>query len=223
MPDYAATQAAMIQGMIDASRSVNQQMGTVISRETNTARAIVSFDGSSGIGQPVKCFENVVVTTGDRVGMVKFEGDWVIVGNYSATGLADVVSCFAYTSSATYIGATFSDMPSSPQTAFAKQRDLTQLQLGLAVACRSDTNDTTIEWALMLTFPDATTFDQVMFRRYTATIANHLDRVGGLTTNLTLPAGLYSATARWRRVSGSGTPTVDGNDSVTITVKEVWV
>jgi hypothetical protein len=219
---YGADEIQLIDQRIDAAQVKAQKMGTVVTRDSTSPLVVVSFDGSSGIGQPAKCFETVVVDVGDRVGLIRFEGEWIVVGNYTARTWADELVGFAFTSTSTYSLATFADMPSSPAASFVKARDSTQLQIRLNLSCRSATAASTIgEFGLLITFPDATTLDQVVFRRVFNTADAHQDMSAGLTTNLTLPAGPYGLTARWRRVSGSGTLTVDVNDSVTMGVKEV--
>lgn len=223
MPNYGEAHAALIQAVVDDSKVVAQKMGTVVSRATAGAAAVVSFDGSSGLGQPVKCFESVVVAPGDRVGLIKFEGDWVIVGNYSTTLWADGLQGFAFTSTSTTTSATFVDMPGSPTIAVQKARDVTQFQLNIQLSCRSAAAASTImEFSFLIHLPDGvTTYESAIIRRVFNTADAHQDMAGGVTTNLTLPAGAYTLTARWRRVSGTGTPTTDVNDSVTMRVKEV--
>lgn len=55
--------------------------GTVVTRTGNTT-AMVTFDGSSK-ATPVKCFGDVNVDQGDRVGMVRLGVDWTIVGTFT--------------------------------------------------------------------------------------------------------------------------------------------
>lgn len=220
--DYAASLVSLVDQRIDQAQLKPTKMGTVEARETDTARCLVTFDGTSGIAQPVKCFESVVVDTGDRVGLIKYEGEWVITGNYTPRTWADEMVFFQFSSSTAITGSSFVDMPSSPTASFTKARDSTQLQIEMSLSLRSDTATSTIEVGALITFPDATTTDQVLFHRIILVTAGaHFDCHGGVTTALTLPAGPYGVTGRWRRSSGTGSPTIDSNDSITIHAKEV--
>ena len=55
--------------------------GSVVTRTGNTT-AMVTFDGSS-LPVPVKCFGDVNVDEGDRVGMVRIGVDWTIIGTFT--------------------------------------------------------------------------------------------------------------------------------------------
>lgn len=220
---YGASLINLIDQRIDHAQVKPTKMGTVLDRDSASARATVSLDGSSGVPQPVKCFESVVIDVGDRVGLIRFEGEWIIVGNYTPTTWADVLIGAQFISGNTTSG-TFVDMPGSPSVAFVKVRDSTQLQLTLGVAwyAAGMTGSGVTEFAYLIRYPDGvTTLDLLIIRRGVNLATTHADTYGGLTTVLTLPAGGYSITARWRRVSGNGTLTVDANDQITMHVKEV--
>jgi hypothetical protein len=219
---YGQDQARLIADQVAAGTVVAQKMGTVISRETATARASVSFDGGSGNGQPVKCFETVVCDSGDRVGLIKFEGEWIIVGNYTPRTLGHEISYTTYVGTApTYAGSTFQDMPSSPEVNIKKMRDDTQFMLHIAGSLRADASSTVYELALNITFPNASTSDESMLRRVLNAAADHRDYSAGHQTTGTFPAGSYTFVGRWRRISGTGNLTIDVNDTVTIEVEEV--
>jgi hypothetical protein len=55
--------------------------GTVVTRTGNTT-AMVTFDGSA-LATPVKCFGDVNIDEGDRVGLVKLGVDWTITGTFT--------------------------------------------------------------------------------------------------------------------------------------------
>lgn len=224
MPSYATALVQLIDDRIDRAQLKPTKMGTVQEREGGTARVIVTFDGGSGVGQPVKCFETVVVDIGDRVGLIKFEGEWIVVGNYTPRTLGDSLSLNNVVSTGTTTSATYVDMPGSPGTTFAKYRDATQLQLILMGSAFSDATSTSMDLAVLLTLPDTTTIDQPLFDFRFNTAGVHTTFAGGITTpGLTLPAGPYTAIGRWRRPAGSGVLTMDSSDSVTVWVREVPV
>jgi hypothetical protein len=222
--NFSEAQVSLIDQRIDDAQRRVTKMGTVQDREGATARAIVSFDGSSGVGQPVKCLETVVVDIGDRVAMAKVEGEWVIIGSYQPRLWGDSLSGLQMSSTSTTTSATFVDMPTSPRATLAKYRDATQLQIFVACSMTTTVNPTVVEVGGMITLPDATTSDQVLFKRAINAASDHRDMSGGITTpGLTLPAGAYTVTARWRRVSGTGTLTMDSNDGVTVWAREVVI
>lgn len=224
MPDFPTSQVELIDQRIDQSLVKPTKMGTVQDRETDTARAIVTFDGGAGVGQPVKCFENVVVDIGDRVGLAKLEGEWIIIGSYTPRLWGDVLVGVVLASGNTTTSATFVDVPSSPSASVVKYRDVTQLQLFIGITMTTTVSPTVVEIAANVALPDGTNFDQVMYHRALNAPNDHRDLSGGLTTvGLTLPGGGYAITARWRRLSGSGTLTMDSNDSCTVWAREVLV
>lgn len=222
MPDYPTSLINLIDQRIDQSALKPTKMGTVQDRTGSNAIAVVSFDGGSGVGQPVKCFENVVVDIGDRVGMCKLEGEWVIVGSYTPREWGDILVGLDIGSTLTMTSASFVDMPSSPKANFVKYRDSTQLQIWIAFSCYTTVQPTVFEVGANITLPDASQFDQTLYHRVLHIVNTHQDHMGGITTpGLTLPAGGYSVTGRWRRTTGTGVMTMDVNDSCTIHVKEV--
>jgi hypothetical protein len=222
--DYPTALLNLIDQRIDQSLVRPTKMGTVQSRDSATALATVAFDGGSGIGQPVKCFESVVVDVGDRVGLIKFEGEWVIIGNYTARAFwGEQMNSFTGVGNTT--SASFGDIPGTPRIQVTKYRDATQFEIFMALSMTSTVTATVVELAATLAYPDGlTTVDQVLFRRAINAATDHRDMSGGLTTpGLTLPGGAYSITGRWRRVSGTGTLATDGNDSCTLWAREVTV
>ena len=73
-------------GLVDARIRSNDTartvMGTVTSDPDNTLQANVQIDGS-GLSIPVKVFGNVRLLANDRVGLMRFGSEWVIVGCYT--------------------------------------------------------------------------------------------------------------------------------------------
>jgi hypothetical protein len=222
-------------GAYTSSESVQKlaKMGTVTGRDTTGARVLVTFDGSAGVSQPVKCPESVVVDTGDRVGLVKYEGgvlrrdgrpagdgDWIITVNYSLQTLCDAMNMFQWGSSGTTTSATFVDMPNSPSVTFTKMRDNTALRIWIGVSLFATVVPTVYHIGMHIASLDGlVSYDEDMFHRAVNNVA-HGDSSGWITTGA-LAAGQYTGTARWLRTSGTGTLTVDSNDSISMHIKEV--
>lgn len=221
MPDYPEAMRQIIDERVAADRRTVTKMGTVQSRDSTGVRAEVALDGSSGVPQPVKCFESVVVDPGDRVGLVKFESDWIIVGNYSLRGLGKGHTTFEWGSLSSTTSASYVDMPSSPEVAFAKYRDSTLLRLRCMVSAYVVTSGFTVmKVGYRLRDGDTIDYDEDVARFDLVSTNNHYGW-GGIATTAALPAGNYTATARWVRVSGSGTLTVDAQDLIHMEAEEV--
>lgn len=71
----------LIDERIAAHAKAATATGSVVKRTTATT-ALVTFDGSAQ-ATPVKCFGDVNIGEGDRVGMVRLGVDWTITGTFS--------------------------------------------------------------------------------------------------------------------------------------------
>lgn len=221
---YGPELNAYIDERIRASQVSVLKMGTVTDRESGGARVLVIFDGGSGVAQPVKCLEDVIVFDGDRVGLVRFESDWVVVGNYTLRRLGDALGGLQFTATTTGpTSATLIDMPSSPTCEMYKWRDTTLVRLELQVSCLVITSgNTSIQFGMHVASDDGVTaYDEIMFTRVFNTVNQHGD-VGGKINTGALPGNMnYAFTVRWARTGGTGTPEVSVSDSVSIEAREV--
>lgn len=228
MPDYATSQVELIDARIAAATPKITKMGTVTSRDVwsdtglTNSRCMVVFDVSSGVAQPVKCPESVIVGVGDRVGLVRFESDWIITINYSLRTLCDAMNGFVWGSLLTTTSATFVDMPSSPSLEFVKTRADTFLRIWVGVSLyATGTMPVTFQIGVHLLSGDLSIdYDETMFQRAIGDASKHHDYSGWITTGA-VHADSYIATARWLRASGTGTLTVDPNDSISMHIIEV--
>lgn len=228
MPDMATAQAELLREAAPGAPLV-AKMGQVVSRSPGTlaggaaADVMVAFDGGSGTAQPVKCFESVIVAEGDSVGLVKFQDDWIIVGNYTLRTLADAATILEWGSVANTTSATFVDMPSSPTVDLTKRRDATVLRVEVSLSLWVATSAPTVfELAVYVASGDGSVgYDEILFHRAMNATSDHRDWTGWTTTAALHGDDTYAVTARWRRVSGTGTLTVDTNDSISMSVREV--
>lgn len=223
MPDYATSMLAIIRDEVSAGRPVVAKMGTVASRDTTGPRATVVFDGSSGTAQPVKCFENVVIAPGDRVGLIRYESEWIVTGNYSPTGLAYGHLAFTFAAQTDSTSATYVDMPSSPTVTYEKMRDDTLMEFHVEFSMRNSVSTVTTKLGLRVTASDGSIdYDQDV-RQYAVNAINiHTTIVGTVRAAAGHPAGGYIATGRWMRTFGTDVMRVDTNDVMMITAREVW-
>lgn len=229
MPDYPTSQVQLIDSRIADAARRPARMGTVqwrspgdLAGEPGMYAVGVTFDGSSGTAQPVKCFESVLVAEGDKVGVIRYEDDLIITGNYTLRTLGDA-SYDASFAAGTTTSASFVDMPGSP-TAFMpiKYRDATLLRATLHFSLTSTATATVVEFACFIQSSDGSiSYDEIIGHRAINEANSHRD-LGGWSDTAALPGGQsYAITGRWRRVSGAGTLTTDANDACYIRVQEV--
>jgi hypothetical protein len=226
MPDYPTSLLAVIDSRIADGAAWPTKMGTVAWRSPGISvgspyTATVAFDGSSGTAQPVKCFESVIVDVGDRVGLIKYEGEWIITGNYTlhTLGTGEVNFGFSITSTSS---ATFVDMPSSPTATIMKWRDSTKLRIFIALSLTVSVTGTVPEIGTSVeSFDGTVAYDEAIIHRAVNAAGDHRDMSGCITTPVLAGGQTYGITARWRRLSGTGNLTVDLNDTVSIDVREV--
>ncbi len=221
MPSYPEAMRQVIDERVLADRRTVTKMGTVQSRDSTGVRAMVALDGSSGVPQPVKCPESVVVDPGDRVGVARFEADLIIVFNYSLRSLGRGHTTFEWGSLSTTTSATYVDMPSSPELSFAKYRDSTLIRFRCMVSAYVTASGFTVmKVGYRLRDGNTIDYDEDIARFDLVSTNNHY-AWGGIATTAALPAGNYTATARWLRVGGSGTLTVDAQDLIHMEAEEV--
>jgi hypothetical protein len=230
MPTYAESNLELIDQRITAGLARVTKMGTVqwvspgeLAGDPGLYAATVVFDGSSGTAQPVKCPYSVIVAEGDRVGLVRYEGEWLITVDYTLRTLGDGSYDQAIATVANTTSTVFVDI-ASPASAIVpiKYRDSTLLRVTVAASMFTSAIPCTMEWAAYISSTDgATGYDETILRRGINTAAEHTQMVGWSDT-AALPGGVgYAATVRWRRVSGTATLNMDGNDSVHVRLEEV--
>lgn len=229
MPDFATEQYEMIAGIAGSGAPRIAKMGTVAARSPGSVSdpdhgpnwASVTVD-PGGTPQPVKCFESVVVDVGDRVGLIKFEGEWLIVANYTLRTLGEGGFENGYSGAATTTSVTFVDMPTAPSIILPKYRDATLLRIDIWLSMYVTAQPTVIEiGASVASFDGTVDIDLFTSRRSFNAANDHRDVAGGVTTDALAGGQTYEVTARWRRISGTGVLTTDANDSITMRVREV--
>jgi hypothetical protein len=236
MPDYGTSQLALIDSRVADAIKKTAKMGTVAGRQAGDTAgepyrywASVVFDGSSGTAMPVKCFESVIVDIGDRVGLVKFEGEWIIVGNYSLRNLGTGhLYNAAWGGANTTTAGAFVDMPLSPTLIMTKRRDHTRLRIRMDISAFTTVAGDVAEFGVAVVSEDASIlYDETLFRIHLIRAGEHINGSGAVTTS-TLPGGYqedagmpYLLTPRWRRQSGTGTVTVNTLDYLTLECTEV--
>ncbi len=222
MADFATSNLNLIDERVRAGLRLVTKMGTVTARDTTGARAMVTMDGSSGVPLPAKCFETVVVQDGDRVGLVRFESDWIIVGNYTLRTLGTAHYVQEFSSNGTVTSATYIDISSSPTVVATKYRDTTQFRVRLSMSMYATATVSIFYIGVRFNEPlTGTSFDMNIIR-WPFHVANvHIGNSGTITTVGSIPAGTWTITGRWLRISGTGVGTVNSDDQISIEAEEV--
>lgn len=217
----------IIDERIAAGRLKSFDFGTVQDRDTTGPGATVVFDGSPDAA-PVKVPGHVHCFGGDRVVLVRVKGTWVVLGTFNRRQLSEAFSrFFGPTTAATYAGATFADQPAAATISFKKRYDLTATRFELVTNMSVSVTPTNIATAVRVAGAPGTdtalTYTPTDFV-ITQQVFNQTGHfpVMGSTRTPAIPSGDYTITARWRRISGTGNLTQDGNDAVNIEVDEIF-
>ena len=221
MAAFAESQYKLIEGIVAAGNSPATKMATVQSRDQYGVGATVVFDGSTGTAQPVKCFESVVIDVGDRVGVVRYESEWIITGNYTSRDLADASYGAQFPGTTTTNSGTFIDMSGSPSVSLTKMRAATLLRISIAVSLRTDVA-VFVEIAASVNSADGSiAYDQLVMRQVLNNANAHTMMSAWCDTAAVVPGG-YIVVARWRRASGAAQIVqTDINDTISMRVQEV--
>lgn len=207
-------------------------MGTLLDRNSSGAGGVASFDGDS-TGVPVKVLANVHVFPGDRVLMVRVigsglrqpdlddtrkpsPGEWVIIGGFTLrTGPGTRVSTNGIFPGGgiTNAGASFTNIDSIAVLAITKQYDSTRLHVGLSVSLLINGAGVRAQLGARI---GSTDYPLDLIH---ATTAQHMGHMGQ-TDIAALPAGDYTATARFRQ-DAAGAIGANNADSYSFWVEEV--
>jgi hypothetical protein len=227
---YAEEQAGLIEEIAPRPMMATK-MGTVVSRNTGPTTddaygtgVQVKFDSSSGTGQPVHCFSSVLVAAGDRVGVVQYESDWIVTGNYTQRTLADQSTSVTFSSLTQTTSATYIDLPTSPTVIYEKMRDDTIMEFSAGVSGFGSNALNGMWLGLRITAADASVDYDENVRKFPLarpSVDYHFFWCGVVRAASAHPAMVYSATGRWYRYSGTGFVQVDSEDSVWIRCREV--
>jgi hypothetical protein len=219
---------SLIQMMDDRIRLHDQAtslMGTVVTRDTSGTGATVLFDGSI-VAAPVKCMGHVHCRPGDRVALSLHGSDWLIYGSFSGPGYGEASSAIDGLPSTTggLTSSSFTDLTEFGTFVFTKFYDNTFVRMGMSVGAYVTTaGDTRVAWGLRLSpTSGAVGYTATDYRIVYAFFHNTTvhQSASGMWRNLSIPAGTYTVSARWRRASGSGTIFADANDYYSVELDE---
>lgn len=224
-------QIAVIDARIEAAREKVVDFGTIQDRDTTGPGATCVMDGTQD-AQPVKVPGHVHCFGGDRVVLQKVKGTWVVLGTFNRRQLAESnVRAFGPSPAGTTTSASFADMPGATTTSmsFLKRYDLTAVRFGLAAHMFvATTQPTVVQTGIRIagttgtdTAATFTPIDIAMGYLSFNVVSVHL-ALPGWGRSIGIPSGTYTITARWRRISGSGTPNIDQNDLIAMEADEIF-
>lgn len=219
---------ALVQRMIaKATAQSGRQVGTVVSRDSTGPGATVLIDPAS---QPVpaKVTGSTFVQPGDRCLLDWYGDDLIITQSWSVTTFGEASLPLDALPSATtpLTSSSFVDLAEFGTFTFTKTFDLTFVYIQVqAEAYTTGTSGQTAKvfWALRFTPVEGGI-------GYTPTDIS----VGGININqlsthvsytsmrrrTDIPAGTYTVSLRWRRVSGAASVVADTNDSYAVGLDE---
>lgn len=214
----------LIDQRVTVHATSSRHWGTVVQRSTTGPLAQVVFEGST-VAMPVKVAGGVFALQGERCLLDRYGSDWVITGSWAATALGEASITFIPAStSGTLTSASYIDVTEIPSFAFTKAYDVTYVRLSMqAGGSGIVAQPVSMRYGLRITPVDvsstytATDYDMNLFCYNT--IGIH-DSTGCHRRVLSIPAGNYLISVRWKRLAGSGGVVFDQNDLFTIEVDE---
>lgn len=220
-----ADMITLIDQRIRAQQQMTRAIGSCVNRDTTGPGAQVLFDGST-VAMPVKVLGHVFLAPGNRCVLDRYGSDWVVTGSWSALGLGEArrVTLASGTSGA-MTSASFIDLTEFGTFTFTKIYDNTMIRCGMEVGgfC-TGSGSTGARYGLRLAPTDAgssyTATDYNCTTLYWNSTNVHLQNYSTLAV-LSVPAGTYTVTMRWRRNAGSGSIFVDTADQLGIELDEM--
>lgn len=226
---YLDDQLELIDQRIRLSQRKTSANGTVVTRDTTGPGCTVLHDGAS-VATPAKVLGSVFANVGDRVVLDLYGSDWLVTGSFTALAFGEGNRAVDGLPSATgaMSSATFVDLTEYGSFSFSKAYDNTFVRVGLTASCFTSVAGTRVAWAVRVVqtagnttygATDLTMGGFVMNAATSHTSVTKFKRYLGLADG-GIPAGTYTVSLRWRRVSGTGTITADTNDEFAIELDE---
>lgn len=216
---------AVIDQRIRAAAITDRAVGTVV--DVIDALHVTATMDPATTAVPVKVAGHVQPRPQDRVLMLYFgpprQGEWWIVAALAVRRLASA-NVQSTLGSGTTSSSSYSDLPGTPGFEWTKRNDDSTLRLQMAVtAYVVGSSGNAVARYGMAFIPDvgSTVIYDVALQIYNFNSvyfnAVGFDRFEGL------PAGTYTVVGQWKRNSGTGDMTVDGNCAISMEATEEWI
>lgn len=221
---YDEQQIALIDQRIRVGQRKASATGTIVSRDTTGPGATVLQDGAT-VATPAKVAGTTFAQPGDRCMLDLYGSDWIVTNSFSSTAFGEANRALdALPSTATGPTSTaFIDLVEFGTFVFTKNFDNTFVRMQVQVQAFVTTAIAKPFWGLRLT----PTSGGVGYTP--ADISMGGLQINALSTHITytsmrritgIPAGTYTVSLRWRRVSGTGTISADTNDAYAVELDE---
>lgn len=223
---YTEDDIRLIDERIRLARLKERGEGTLITRDTTGSGATATILPSTTPVE-VKVAGGVSANPGDRVLLQKHGSDWVITESFSSSSFGEAYRAVELSgTTGALTSASFVDLSEFGTFPFTKGYDLTFVRVGLsATAYTSGSAGQTakVHWAVRLTAISGgigyTPTDYSLLGININPLATHTPYSSARRVT-TIPAGTYTVTLRWRRVSGAASVLADTNDSYMVELDE---
>lgn len=212
----------LVEELID--KKVNGRVtaqGTVVSRSGSFTdpKLSVAVDWSP-VALPMKAFGNVWARAGDRVGLLRVESGWVVVGSWTPPRLGEASVQTAFPTGST-TSASYGDSPGSDQvvtlTKYWDETDVSAFTVASAFCLGSA--GTSLSFAVKFV-ELGSTFECAYY--LFNTLSDHRTIVGGSDPIPNIPAGVHTVRLQWKRPGGAGTPSVNADDWCWLSAREIF-
>lgn len=213
---YNANSLAVISHMITASKDQITAQGTLTERSAALPGHGMCIIDPSTQAVPVKIFRGTPVRPGDRVCLIKFGSDWVVVDGFGTSFIpAPITGVFDFNPIFTTTSASYVDMGDSPTITLTKRYDWTDIDVDWRSTSYAVGTSSAVMFGLLVNGVD---YDVLRFTHTQSTV--RMPQTARVQIN-DLPAGQWSFVGRWFRASGTATLTMNLDDYLYLTVTEV--
>jgi hypothetical protein len=222
MPTFDQNLVDLIDQRVRAGQARTRMVGTCVDRDTTGPGAQVIVDGDV-FAVPVKVLGHVFLQDGHRCVLDKYGSDWIVTGSFAAFGLGESTYHNVGSTPESVTSSAYVDLAQVAPKTITKRFDGTYLRMAIkATAWVATTAGTQLRFGLRLTPTSGQAFTatdyNVTFLLYNV-VSQHLVNAGW-ARNLGIPAGDYTWQVRWRRPAGTGTPTFDTGDEISVELDE---
>jgi hypothetical protein len=218
VPGYNDDLIRLVDQRIRAALVTTRAVGTVVDRATSGFTCSVVLDGST-VAVPAKMFGWSRLEENDRVALMMFGSDWVVVGSYDDRGLGEASRRGAFAPNTT-TSASYVDADSSAVVTFTKVKDATALRMILDATLWTTAINTEAEIGLRVSDGASFNVDYTLASLYINPAGQHV-QLAGISHAIGVPAATYTISLRWRRAQGTGTLTVGTDDIYCMMAEEI--
>lgn len=196
---FPRLQVQLAEEAVARAKTEDRAIGTIVSVQSDALLAQVVFDGSGGaipclVGAHVSCVDN------DRVGLVKFGAEWVVMVNLGNLRWPGASGYSAAASSGTAPVGSWGNLPGTPSFSFTKRWDTTTVRWAVHIGCFATVLGATIQIGITYNGGSSTIkCGHHTFANVGGDSANlDAQTFGGAKYETGLAAGTYTVAGRWQ-------------------------